>query len=288
MNIVQKPVNIVITKDELETDTGFLKYSVQFRKAKIAKALNIAIAIAEFYRKYPSSMVMEKNEIQIMGQMQKKSVFSAKIDGIHENMVACSVVWEHYMPVRVDGENIHMQRFIEPGTMLSVLNKYNMQSIMHALRFFDVLITDPAGIYFGATYGDNVPSQTNLVKNMNFSSWANPPAELKCARLTYLREHDEEHRGVEWFRPTVGTVVKLASCLNDVFSNPLRTRNVPPEERSKPFGEQHYDSVNLEILIPNLDTLKMVCEEIAQCNPRDIAGVESILGTALPEGFLAP
>ena len=253
-----------------------------------------ALRIAKFYKKYPSNMLIEVDELDIMSNMKRDSVFTCElvVPGGTEIM-AVSQTKEMWLPIAGRDKPIAV-RVVEAGAMRSAAGGFNIQRYMHAYRLIDAIagVKDVPDYYIGVTFGTNAHSSGNLVGDIKFSSWTNPLAELECLRLNYLEQKGRSSDGLLWFRPSVLSVTEAADAMLELRSSKERSRLEKRREgrvfESTKFNEPKYDVMQFcfenefSFIDKILEQLIATCENIRAARPKTVNDLEKALVRSLP------
>jgi hypothetical protein len=280
-----QPLRVKIRRCVAEVALRTTSQATPLASKDILDSVLQAMRIAAFYDVHKSHMVMPKDATQILRQMQSQIVFTCEIDRPEAEgrvqIVGAGVLWDREWPTINSSGDIEVCRFLEAGSQRVCLNGYNLQWSLNALTLITTLVSDPAGIYFAATYGDNAPSIGNFLNNMKFKEWNDVPRTLSTWRMHDLKVHHQEARGVRWFRPSAATVIAAAERIVAAADTPLMrsdkgtllsAANGKPEQQV-PAIELEYDpSVSKHIL--------QSCRDIIKSKPRDAAELARIVDPA--------
>ena len=280
---------LIIRKYTFDNTIDYIDDSTEFGQIRLERAIAEAFAIAKFYKDNPDNDVMEKDIVSVLSRMSERSLYVAVLErlnsttgNIESNFVASSMVTEFYFPVS-GGDALKTKVFVEAGGMRCILNGFNIQKLMHAVRIIDRLTEEPNGFYFGATYGDAEKSPFNLTK-MGFVEVDVYP-ELVDYRLFQI-DHERD-RGVKYFRPNLDLLSTFAELITELNTGKILNRKF----REDLDRESDY-------LWPNIDKLDVVFDRgfraaffevskvLSENDFGSLSKLSSLLGTDIDRDFI--
>jgi hypothetical protein len=237
-----KPVKISLLRTIFDVEPRKSAQAVDYLPNTVRDAVLAAMRIQLFYENNKTDMIMARDVAQILRQMQTQKVCTCEMHHAGESqIVASSILWEYELPIVKPDGRLEVVNFFEAGTQRSVLNGYNFQWTLNSYTLLYAILSDPTGVYFAATYGDNQESIGNFLNRMKFKEWTDIPSSLLCVRIHHLEMDKQTHRGVRWFRPDVETVVCAAERVIEMTDSPVQTQK-----------KRHLESPT-ELVIPEIE-----------------------------------
>lgn len=277
---------LVFRKYVFDNDIDYLEQPTQFTEQRFTSAMATALAVARFYKKNRDEDVMEKDTLTVLAQMAKRNVYTAELEevspstGIHKNeIIATSMVSDFYFPINING-NLKTQVFLEAGGMRCLLNGFNIQKIMNAIRLIDNLSNEPNCFYFCATYGDAKDSPRNLNK-MGFSESENIYEELKEYRKYQIGS--EINRGIRFFRPNLLLIKSFCKIITQLKNAPIVARNMRKDKNYYLPDIKTAEVIFDRGINPSIFTIS---EEIISKSPTSFNSLIRLIGASKDSQFL--
>lgn len=242
------------------------------------------------------SMIMPRDTLQILTRMRSKRVYVCEEEVVGEKKIhAASLLWEEDVPLPDPSQvlGFKVERFWEIGTQVSELGGYSLQWLLTAFTIFEMLMTDPSGVLYAATYGDNKQAPNAFLGKMKFEKWKDLPKPLEAIRFHHLEtaEEDETSRGVLWFRPTLNTVREAARLIHDLnlkgYMNASARSDNPGERLDIEFilQESLGKKSESEIQRTTLDSIIELARKIVATPPMTLRELEALGTGTVSEDF---